>query len=127
MVLLRAAGEADLPGILAIYNHEVANTTAIWNDTPVELAERQSWYQARRARSYPVLVADIDGQVAGYASFGDFRLFDGYRFTVEHSVYVSQRARRQACRRRSLSHRHRRDRRPSPRTAARDHFQTGCL
>ena len=52
MVLVRAAGEADLPGILAIYNHEVANTTAIWNDAPVELAERKGWYDARRARSY---------------------------------------------------------------------------
>ena len=95
MVLVRAAGEVDLPGILAIYNHEVAHTTAIWNDAPVELAERRSWYEARRARSYPVLVADMDGQIAGYASFGDFRLFDGYRFTVEHSVYVAERARRQ--------------------------------
>lgn len=36
-----------------------------------------------------MLVADDgDGKVAGYASFGDFRPFEGYRLTVEHSIYV---------------------------------------
>jgi L-amino acid N-acyltransferase YncA len=93
MVLVRAAAEADLASILAIYNDAVLNTTAIWNDTTVDLAERRAWYEARRARSYPVLVAETDGTVAGYASFADFRPFEGYRFTVEHSVYVAKSAR----------------------------------
>ncbi len=38
---IRDAGVADLPGILAIYNDAVGNTTAIWNETPVDLANRQ--------------------------------------------------------------------------------------
>jgi L-amino acid N-acyltransferase YncA len=93
-VLIRSAGEADLPAILTIYNDAVMRTTAIWMDAIVDLAERRAWYDARRARSYPVLVAETEGAIAGYGSFGDFRPFEGYRFTVEHSIYVAERARR---------------------------------
>lgn len=83
------ATPADLPGILAIYNDAVANTTAIWNETLVDLANRQAWLNDRNAAGFPVLVAHDDaGEVAGYASYGPWRAFDGYRHTVEHSVYV---------------------------------------
>ena len=93
MTLIREAAEADLPAILAIYNDAVLNTTAIWNDDVVDLDNRRAWYEARRALGYPVLVAEADGRVIGYASFGDFRPFQGYRLTVENSVYVAADAR----------------------------------
>lgn len=86
--IIRDATEADLPAILEIYNDAVANTTAIWNDTQVDLANRRTWFEARGARNFPVLLADMDGEVAGYVSYGDWRAFDGFRHTVEHSVYV---------------------------------------
>ncbi|MEZ5657104.1 MAG: N-acetyltransferase family protein [Burkholderiaceae bacterium] len=86
---IRAAHEGDLPGIVTIYNDAVANTTAIWNERTVDLANRVAWLEQRRQSGWPVLVAvDADGGVLGYASFGDWRPFDGYRHTVEHSVYV---------------------------------------
>jgi L-amino acid N-acyltransferase len=94
MIAIRQAREADLPAILAIYNDAVLNTSAIWNDTPADLENRRAWFEARQDKSYPVLVAEMDGVVAGYASYGEFRPFEGYRFTVEHSVYVRQDARR---------------------------------
>ncbi|MDO8837930.1 MAG: N-acetyltransferase family protein [Parvibaculum sp.] len=88
-VVVRPATEVDLPGILAIYNDAIANTTAIWNETPVDLENRRSWLRERQARGFPVLAAiNESGAVAGYATFGDFRPFQGYRFTVENSVYV---------------------------------------
>ena len=93
-VIVRAAAEADLPAILAIYNDAVAKTTAIWNDGFADLENRRQWYEGRRRLRYPVLVATLDDAVIGYASFGDFRAFDGYRFTVENSVYVAETARR---------------------------------
>jgi len=85
---IRDAAQADLHGIMEIYNDAVANTTAIWNDTLVDIENRRAWFEARKAKGFPVLVAQLDGRVAGYASYGDWRAFDGYRFTVEHSVYV---------------------------------------
>lgn len=92
-MILREAHEDDLPGILAIYNDAVLTTTAIWNDTPVDLANRRAWLKDRRDRGFPVLVAAEGAEVLGYASFGDFRPFEGYRISVEHSVYVAQPAR----------------------------------
>jgi phosphinothricin acetyltransferase len=85
---VRDATEADLHGILEIYNDAVLHTTAVWNESPVEIAERAAWLAERRRRGFPVLVAELDGTVAGYASFGDFRAWDGYRHTVENSIYV---------------------------------------
>ncbi|WP_110992967.1 GNAT family N-acetyltransferase [Pseudomonas sichuanensis] len=85
---IRDALAADLPGILAIYNDAVRNTTAIWNETPVDLANRQAWFEARAQQGYPILVAVDETGVLGYASFGDWRPFEGFRHTVEHSVYI---------------------------------------
>jgi len=86
---IRDARDEDLAGITAIYNDAVANTAAIWNETQVDIANRRQWLQDRHKLGYPVLVATNDhGDVIGYASFGDWRAFDGYRHTVEHSVYV---------------------------------------
>ena len=87
--MIRNAVEADLEAIRDIYNDAVANTTAIWNETLVDVANRAAWLKARNAAGFPVLVAVSDtGEVVGYASFGEWRAFDGYRHTVEHSVYV---------------------------------------
>lgn len=93
-VIIRDVTEADLSAIVAIYNDAVLNTTAIWNDTLADLANRKAWWEARVKLGYPVLVAIEAERVLGYASFGDFRAFDGYRFTVENSVYVAGDARR---------------------------------
>jgi L-amino acid N-acyltransferase len=89
-LLLRDATEADLPAIRDIYNHAVEHTTAIWNEVLIDLDNRRAWLELRRARGFPVLVAELDGRIAGYASYGDWRAFDGYRHTVEHSVYVEK-------------------------------------
>ncbi len=91
---IRHALESDLPAILGIYNDAVENTTAIWNETPADLANRKAWFADRTGKGFPVLVAERDG-VIGYGSFGDFRPFEGYRVTVEHSVYVAKEARGQ--------------------------------
>jgi L-amino acid N-acyltransferase YncA len=92
-MLIRDAGEEDLPGILAIYNEVMATSTAIFSDRPSTLNERKSWWESRRAQGYPVLVA-VDGvSVLGFGSFGDFRSWPGYRYTVEHSVHVAAQVR----------------------------------
>ncbi|MFS2154606.1 N-acetyltransferase family protein [Rhizobium sp. Rhizsp42] len=88
--LIRDATEADLAAIRDIYNHAVEHTTAIWNETVVDLDNRREWFAMRRARGFPVLVAEREGRIAGYASYGDWRAFEGFRHTVEHSVYVEK-------------------------------------
>lgn len=82
------ATEADLAGLLGIYNEVIATSTAIYSDVPVTLEERRQWWRSRTAQGYPVLAARDAHGVAGFATFGDFRAWPGYRFTVEHSVHV---------------------------------------
>ncbi|WEG08893.1 GNAT family N-acetyltransferase [Microbacterium horticulturae] len=86
---IRDARPEDAAAIAAIYNDAVVHTTAVWNDDPVDVAEREAWAADRQATGLPVLVAvdDLD-QAIGYASYGPWRPHDGYRHTVEHSVYV---------------------------------------
>lgn len=85
---IRYAVKEDCAAIAAIYNHAVINTAAIWNDQTVDADNRIAWFEARALLGYPVIVSEEDGVVTGYASFGDWRAFDGFRHTVEHSVYI---------------------------------------
>lgn len=85
---VRHAQATDLSDIVRIYNVAVEHSLAVFTETPTTLAERTAWWETRRAASYPVLVASEGERVVGFASFGDFRPWPGYRFTVEHSIYV---------------------------------------
>ncbi|HEU6438291.1 MAG TPA: GNAT family N-acetyltransferase [Nitratidesulfovibrio sp.] len=92
-MLIRDAAADDIKGIVVIYNDAVRTTTAIWNESVTDAAGRAVWMADRTAAGYPVLVAVEEGadggsMVLGYATFGDWRAWDGYRHTVEHSVYV---------------------------------------
>ncbi|WP_142483355.1 GNAT family N-acetyltransferase [Klebsiella oxytoca] len=87
-MIIRHASKDDCAAIAEIYNHAVVHTAAIWNDKTVDTDNRIAWYEARQIAGYPVLVSEENGVITGYASFGDWRAFDGFRHTVEHSVYV---------------------------------------
>jgi hypothetical protein len=63
--MIRDATEQDLPAIRDIYNDAVLNTTAIWNEQLVDLANRQAWFTARQAQRYPILVAVDNDEVTG--------------------------------------------------------------
>ena len=84
---IRDATKSDVPAILGIYNDVVTNTTAIYDERPSTLEERQAWFEAR-SRNFPVLVGELNGDVVGFSTFGEWRSRWGYRFTVEHSVHV---------------------------------------
>ncbi|MEU2040634.1 GNAT family N-acetyltransferase [Nocardia niwae] len=92
--VIRDATTDDLPAILEIHNANIAASTAIWDTERVGLEERLGWFQARTGAGLPVLVAEIDGALAGYASYGPWRTKSGYRYTVENSVYVDDRFQR---------------------------------
>ena len=80
---VRDAREQDLEAILAIYNDVVATSTAIYRDDPYTLADRRQWWLDRVRQHYPVLVVTERDDAIGFSSFGDFRPWPGYRFTVE--------------------------------------------
>ncbi len=87
-VTIEAAAPADVPGIAAILNDAILNSVAAWREAPMTEEEMTAWFESR-SRDFAVLVArGEDGMVLGYASYGAFRAYSGYRHTVEHSVYV---------------------------------------
>jgi len=92
-VILRDAEPGDLAEIAGILNIEIGSGTASWTETPKTVDDMTRWFDARLAGGYPVLVAEDGGEVLGYASYGPFRAGEGYRETVEHSVYVLRAAR----------------------------------
>jgi phosphinothricin acetyltransferase len=94
IMLIRAAQTGDLPQILAIYNDVIATSTAVYATQPRSLAERAEWFEQRRQRGFPVLVAAEGESVLGFSSFGEFRgAWSGYRHSVEHSVHIRADAR----------------------------------
>lgn len=88
--ILRPMTEADLPEVLAIYNEVILHTTAVYSEQPHTLEMRKSWYEDRLKAGFPVIVVEVDGQVAGFGSYGHFRAWPCYRYTAEHSVYVHE-------------------------------------
>jgi L-amino acid N-acyltransferase len=62
---VRDASVDDLPGILEIFNEVITNSTAVWFDTRDDLQGRRRWFEARKVRGFPILVAVEDGSVLG--------------------------------------------------------------
>jgi phosphinothricin acetyltransferase len=93
---LRAADpERDAAAMLAIFNHEIEHSTALYEEEPRTLDTMTAWFSSKAAGDWPVLVAeDLQGTLLGFASYGPFRAYPSFRYTVEHSVYVALAARR---------------------------------
>jgi phosphinothricin acetyltransferase len=93
-VIIRDAVDADLSQILAIVNAFLSTTTTEWRETRYTLDDRREWLARHRASGDPVVVAEIDGEVAGFSCYGDFRdaqKWPGYRFVVENTIHVHER------------------------------------
>ena len=89
-MIIRAAQARDVPAILDIVNDAILNSTALFEYEPRTLDEQTGWLAERNAGGWPVLVAEVDGDTIGFASYGPFRARPAYAATVEHSVYVAQ-------------------------------------
>lgn len=86
--MIREASEKDLEDILEIYNDAIVNTTAIYTYKPETLEEKKQWYEKKKQGGYPLLVFEEDNRVVGFATFGPFRAWPAYKYTIEHSIYV---------------------------------------
>lgn len=92
---VRTACEMDLPAMLAIYNDEVAQGVATFDTVPREGEVARAWFEGHNRDNHPLLVAERDGEVAGYASLSTYNPKAAYTSTVELSVYVAKAHRRQ--------------------------------
>lgn len=75
--------------ILDILNDAILHTTALYDYAPRPRESMAGWFAAKRAGAFPVLgVEDGAGQLLGFATYGSFRQYAAFKYTVEHSVYV---------------------------------------
>lgn len=93
-MVIRIAEEKDIPAFLEIYNEEVLHGLATFDTEPKDMANRKAWFDEHNRDNHPLLTAEIDGQVAGYASLSMYRPRTAYNGTVELSVYVGKSFRR---------------------------------
>lgn len=92
MQTLHTATANHLPGIQAIMNYNILHSTALYDYDAKTEAEIAQWFADKQQGSWPVIVAEENGVVLGYATYGTFRFKAGFNPTVEHSVYVSEAA-----------------------------------
>lgn len=91
--MIRCAKKEDLNAILAIYNDAIINTTAVYTYEPQTIDERIAWFETKQRNHEPIFVFEENGSVLGFATFGSFRPWPAYQYTIEHSIYVDASAR----------------------------------
>ena len=75
--------------ILAIFNEAIVNSTALYDYKPRSLQSMGTWFENKQKGKFPVIGALGDrGEFLGFASYGTFRAWPAYKYSVEHSVYV---------------------------------------
>ncbi len=88
-VVCTHARHAD--AILAIFNDAIVNSTALYDYQPRTAESMVAWFDAKQKGGFPVIgLEDESGQLLGFASWGSFRAYPAYKYTVEHSVYIRQ-------------------------------------
>lgn len=92
--LIRPRTDADMARITEIYTHHVLHGASSWELSPPDILEMTKRAAALNEAGYPYLVAEIDGNVAGYAYAGAYRPRPAYRNTVELSIYIDNALRR---------------------------------
>ena len=92
------------PAIREIFNEVIESSTALYEYAPRSIDVVERWIAARLAEARPLVGAeDGSGLLLGFASYGSFRPFPAYQYTVEHSVYVAADSRGQGVGRLLLS------------------------
>jgi L-amino acid N-acyltransferase len=81
--------DTDAAAILAIFNHAILHTTALYEYNPRTMATMQQWFANKAAGNFPVWsLKNNEGQLVAFGSYGTFRAFPAFKYSVEHSVYV---------------------------------------
>lgn len=103
MNLIECKADRHAEAMLAIFNDAIVNSTALYDYKPRTMANMTTWFEAKAKGGYPVIGFESkSGELMGFASYGTFRAWPAYKYSVEHSVYVHARFRGQGVGRRLL-------------------------
>ena len=93
MQLIECTYETHADAILRILNDVIASSTALFDYQPRSPESMINWFAAKADRGFPVIGAVDSGRLLGFATYGVFRAWPAYKYSVEHSVYVDRAAR----------------------------------
>lgn len=88
-VTIRNYKKSDVIAILDIINYNILNATALYDYSVRTLEQQEAILETKLQSGFPVIVAENNGEVVGFGMYAEFRFREAYKFTVEHSVYVS--------------------------------------
>jgi len=91
MQAVHCSRERHGQAVLDIFNDAIANSTALYDYRPRTAQNIDDWFAAKERGSFPVLgFEDKEGKLLAFGSYGHFRAFPAYKYTVEHSIYVQR-------------------------------------
>ena len=89
MRIVDCSQAAHADAILAILNDAIVHSTALYDYVPRPAESMAGWFRAKEEKGYPVIGAEAeDGTLLGFASYGSFRAWPAYKYTVENAVYI---------------------------------------
>lgn len=89
MNLIQCTEERHAGEILEIFNEAIVNSTALYDYKPRAPESMAPWFATKRSHGFPVLgIEDESGRLMGFASYGTFRAWPAYKYSVEHSIYI---------------------------------------
>jgi len=105
MRIVTCSYEGHAVAILAILNEAIVSSTALFDYRPRSAESMVEWFRAKAARQFPVIGAEADdGTLLGFATYGTFRAWPAYKYSVEHSIYVHKDHRRRGIARALMKH-----------------------
>lgn len=87
-IIIQKASQENVPSILEIINNEIIHSTAVYDYHEKTISQMHKWFEEKQSTGMPVLVAVNQETVLGYGTYGIYRPWDGYQYSVEHSIYV---------------------------------------
>lgn len=92
-MIIRRAERAEVPAMREIFNEVLRNSNSIYREDEVTLEERYVWFDEKIEHGFPIFGAYEGDQLVGYAGYGTWRAAQGYRKSVELTIYVDQKRR----------------------------------
>lgn len=87
---IRNYATEDLESIVEIINYNIVNSTSLYDYTTRNISQQQIIFEEKLSKNFPIIVATVNEQVVGFGYYSEFRMREAYKYTVEHSVYVSK-------------------------------------
>ncbi len=89
-IKIRAYKTEDTQAILEILNYNILHSTSLYDYDIRSYEQQKAILEDKLNKGFPVIVAELNGDVAGFGMYSEFRFREAYKFTVEHSVYVNE-------------------------------------